>query len=249
MSGIIKRLRIIAGPNGSGKTTVYRALLNVGHPNFGVYINADEIENTLRTKGILSFQSYDIEADDKELKASFDIFLKTRKTNVKKDSFRLNDNFLILRNRDFLDSYFAGFIAEFIRDKMISWGRPKITIETVMSHPSKLDLMKMALEKGYRVYLYYVTTEDPMINVERVKARKEKGEHFVPEKVVIDRYYKSLDNLYEAVKLSNRAFLFDNSGKNANYLAEFDKSKNQLSLWSARTPKWVETYYLKKNIE
>ncbi len=37
----VKRLRILAGPNGSGKTSVYHTLLKNGHPDFGILVNAD----------------------------------------------------------------------------------------------------------------------------------------------------------------------------------------------------------------
>ena len=39
-----KRMRIFAGPNGSGKTTIFKALLNEEKIGLGVYVNADDIE-------------------------------------------------------------------------------------------------------------------------------------------------------------------------------------------------------------
>ncbi|TGK78188.1 hypothetical protein EHQ31_06580 [Leptospira montravelensis] len=45
---------------------------------------------------------------------------------------------------------------------------------------------------------------------------KEKGHNVPPEKIE-ERYYRSLENLKEAIRLSNRAFLFDTSS------ATFDK--------------------------
>ena len=51
------------------------------------------------------------------------------------------------------------------------------SFETVMSHPSKIKELKKAKEKGYRIYLYFVCTDDAEINVNRVANRIEKGGH------------------------------------------------------------------------
>ena len=50
-----KRLRIFAGPNGSGKSTIHKQLITKGDINFGIFVNADEIENLLKTAGRLDF--------------------------------------------------------------------------------------------------------------------------------------------------------------------------------------------------
>lgn len=247
MSAAVKRLRIIAGPNGSGKTSVYKALLNEGHPNFGIYINADEIEKELATRGIMSFQKYQIKVLESNLKESFSKSKKVRKTSVCSNHFLVKDNFLIIKKKDNIDSYFAGFLADFIRDEMLSHHIERITIETVMSHPSKLDLIKRAERQGYRVYLYYVTTEDPKINIERVWARTQMGGHGVPKETIENRYYRSLQNLFEAMQLSHRAFLIDNSGKVFKLIAEYDKNYNTLKFGEEKCPAWVEEYILSKN--
>ena len=47
-----KRLRVMAGPNGSGKTTILKEVRN----NFysGPFVNADEIERTFREKSLVN---------------------------------------------------------------------------------------------------------------------------------------------------------------------------------------------------
>jgi predicted ABC-type ATPase len=40
-----------------------------------------------------------------------------------------------------------------------------------MSHPSKLDFIKKAKNLGYKTYLYFVSLENPEMNVDRVDAR------------------------------------------------------------------------------
>lgn len=242
-----KRFRIIAGPNGSGKSSVYRELLKSGHPNFGIYINADDIELVLKTKGILSLQDYLISATDDEIKGALLLFKDTRETKVNNEDFLVQDNFLVIKNKSSVDSYFAQFISEFVRSKMIANGVKTITIETVMSHPSKLDVMRYARKMGYRIYLYFITTDDPKINIERVKVRIKKGGHDVPEDRIIDRYKKALDNLYDATKLSDRAFFIDNSGQGHELLAEYNRAINSIDIFAEEIPSWIQKYFLNKN--
>ena len=75
------------------------------------------------------------------------------------------------------------------------------SFETVFSHSSKLDIMQQAVELGYKVYLYFVSTEDPEINKFRVAARKMKGGHDVPPEKIESRYYLSMNLLYNASQI------------------------------------------------
>ena len=55
--------------------------------------------------------------------------------------------------------------------------------------------MQQAVAAGYKVYLYFISTESPEINKFRVEARKAKKGHDVPEDKIVSRYYGSLDLL------------------------------------------------------
>lgn len=129
---------------------------------------------------------------------------------------------------------------------MLTAGVEKMTIETVMSHPSKLDLMKNARELGYRVYLYFVSTESPEINVERVESRQALGGHGVSTDKIVSRYTRSLQNLYDAMILSNRSFLFDNSGKKPVLVAEYDAASELLRVVGSSSPKWLQKFVIDK---
>lgn len=71
--------------------------------------------------------------------------------------------------------------------------------------------MEQARQKGYRIYLYFISTENPLINIERVKQRVQEAGHNVAPVKVEERYFKSLKLLYQAIKISDRCYLFDNS--------------------------------------
>lgn len=64
-----KRMRVFAGPNGSGKTTIIKSLQ--AEIPFGVYVNADDIETMLTESGVLLFSSYQLVITETQLQLFF----------------------------------------------------------------------------------------------------------------------------------------------------------------------------------
>lgn len=121
------------------------------------------------------------------------------------------------------------------------------SFETVFSHPSKIEFIKQARAKGYRIYLYFIATESSTINISRVENRVAKSGHYVEPKLIISRYYRTLDNLFEAVKLTNRAYLFDNSGEYAELVCEVtDGKKVKMRDIDKQIPEWFKMYFYTK---
>ncbi len=87
-----------------------------------------------------------------------------------------------------------------------------------MSSPDEVALLEKARSLGYRSYLYFIATEDPQINIARVKSRVHLGGHDVPVDKIVSRYARSLDLLLPAIRQSNRAYLFDNSRHGGEHL-------------------------------
>jgi predicted ABC-type ATPase len=96
--------------------------------------------------------------------------------------------------------------------------RASFSFETVMSSPDEVALLEKARSLGYRSYLYFIATEDPQINIARVKSRVHLGGHDVPVDKIVSRYARSLDLLLPAIRQSNRAYLFDNSRHGGEHL-------------------------------
>jgi predicted ABC-type ATPase len=94
-----------------------------------------------------------------------------------------------------------------------------------MSHPSKLKIIDKATSLKYKTYLYFITTQRPSINIERIKSRIKKGGHNVNRKKIIERFYRSIQLLPEAIKKCDRAFVFDNT-TSLTLIAEFKNGKN-----------------------
>ena len=59
--------------------------------------------------------------------------------------------------------------------------------------------------------LFYICTNDPSINAQRVAIRVMEGGHDVPIQKIINRYYRSIANCIEAVSIVDRSYFYDNS--------------------------------------
>lgn len=232
----VPRLRMFAGPNGSGKST-FKTMLR---PELlGIYINPDEIEKDLHLKGFLDLDHYEITAEEKEILNFFHKSMLLEKADCLQDALflRFSDNKLSFHHVG-STAYFASVAADYIRQKLIQQSKP-FTFETVMSFPDKVELLKKAQSIGYRTYLYYVATDDPSINISRVQYRVSRGGHSVPKDKIVSRYYRSLDLLLEAVRVSHRAYIFDNSAKEHVWLAEITNG-HTLEMKSDTMPAWFK---------
>jgi predicted ABC-type ATPase len=238
-----KRMRVFAGPNGSGKTTIILDLKT--KYSFGVYVNADDIEATLREYRKLDLRWYQVTTNTSRVQ---DFFRQSTFAPVKLaipdlwTFFYVEGDYLSINDELEVNSYIAADVAELLRQILLQEGL-SFTYETVMSHTGKLAFMAQAREHGYRVYLYYIATNDPDININRVDIRLAQKGHGVSPEVIRSRYYKSLENLKEAVIHTDRAFLFDNSGEKSKLLAEVTNGKEvTLEVDAAQLPNWFFDY-------
>lgn len=237
-------MRIFAGPNGSGKTTIFKGILADERVNLGVYINADDIEITLKEKSTLAFSNFNLEVTENQLK---DFFHGSTFSPVKRNEpdlwTKLSVHQNILTCNTSIDSYIAADIAEFIRQQLLDQGI-SFTYETVMSHEGKIEFLNKAILRGFRVYLYYIATEAPEINISRVNIRVAQSGHPVAPEIIRNRYYKSLSNLKAAVQQTTRAYIFDNSQKQANLIAEITNGTDVVLNKAIPLPNWVAEYLM-----
>lgn len=204
----VPRLRMFAGPNGSGKSTI-KSVVPPGL--LGVYLNPDEMQKDIEQRGFLDVRDYGVETTREEILPFFvnSTLLQKAELDEGAGCLRFNDGRLGF-HEVIVNAYFASVAADFLRQKLME-RRVSFSFETVMSSSDKVALLEKAQGLGYRTYLYYIATDDPAINVARVKARVSLGGHDVPEAKIVSRYARSLDLLLKAVKFTNRAYLFDNS--------------------------------------
>ena len=112
------------------------------------------------------------------------------------------------------------------RDAALAQGRDH-AFETVMSHPSHIDYMLRAASQGFEIRLFFVATEDPVINEGRVANRVMHGGHDVPRDRIATRYARSLGNLPAAIAAADHCLLFDNSRAESplRHFAEFKRRR------------------------
>jgi len=118
-----------------------------------------------------------------------------------------------------IDAYKAAREAEKLRNDAIATG-VSFVMETVMSTPDKVKLLREAKGRGYSIHLEYITTQSPVINVERVRNRVLDGGHDVPEDKIVSRYERSMTLLPLAADVSDTAVIYDNSSTEPVCIAE-----------------------------
>lgn len=233
------RLRVLAGPNGSGKSTILRELL----PEWiGVFVNADEIERELRdSSGVLDLARLGITGRPS-------VVLRRMEEHIRASAFARGLGLHALLGRMSMDhsrclhvpgpydSYLASVLSDAIRWELLDEGQT-FTFETVMSSGDKVDVMKEARKRGYRVYLYFVATDDPAINVDRVRRRVKLGGHPVPANKIRTRYVRSIALMSAACDMAHRAYIFDNSGQQHKLLVEINDGR-KMTVEAGVLPQW-----------
>lgn len=234
------RVRVFAGPNGSGKSTLL-AKLAATVPMYAV-INPDDIERSMNTGGGVALMPYGVTTNRSE-------FLAYVGTTSYPERVKLAASQIIfdkgkLRTKPACESsYNAAVVAAFLRSRLVA-KRMSFSFESVFSHQSKLDELRDAQSCGYRIYLYYIAMDAPELCAGRVAERKERGGHDVPEHKIARRYTESLENLMPALSLAYRAYIFDNSGREAVLLAE-KTPRGNLKLAQEQVPTWFEQHVLR----
>lgn len=232
------RVRMFAGPNGSGKST----LKSVLRPELlGIYINPDEIEADIRRWGFWDLEAFGVYPTESEVLEFFKRSPLLERAELLEDAAFLRfDGGKLSFFEVSVNAYFASVAADFLRQKLLQTER-SFSFETVMSSADKVEFLRKAQRRDFRTYLYFVATEDPLINVSRVRSRVRQGGHSVPEDKIVSRYFRSLELLFSALQYSDRAYLFDNSGRELVWLAEITEGKT-LELKTDRLPTWFRKY-------
>lgn len=240
------RIRVFAGPNGSGKTSLYSKISKTF--NSGFFINADEIEKMLKIKGLIDMSEFGLKITQIDLDKfsllddSQSLLKKAKQENLTID-LAIAENFIVNKPKS-TNSYEAAFTASFIRYLLLQQQK-SFSYETVMSDGSKIRELEKANELGFKTYLYFVCTDDYEKNIDRVKLRVEKGGHAVDADKIQKRYFKTLENLSEVVRIADRSFIFDNSGKKMELLAEVYQGQ-AFKFHTASLPLWFEEYVYNK---
>lgn len=241
-------MRIIAGPNGSGKTALSTTLRKMNL--LGPFINADELTRAIQDTHV-------IEAKDWGLCFDKDQVLSHFKACGQLDKYEGRDDLLkemeiteeeIRIPLQHANAYVGGCCGELLRKELVEEGI-SFAFETVFSHPSKLEEIKEAKKKNFRIYIYFVSTENVEINIGRVKQRvktKDTGTHDVPVGKIRGRYTRCMELLRDMLRLADRAYVFDNSKQGAmEWVVEIEAGN--IKYKGITVPRWFEKYVFDKH--
>jgi predicted ABC-type ATPase len=122
--------------------------------------------------------------------------------------------------------------------KMIANGEAFI-LETVLAKEEKIQFLSDCKDMGYNITGIFVGTDNPFINIERVKCRVKQGSYNVPDDKVVDRYNKCMKNLKRFYALVDEMLIYDNSGNKPKLIAY--KFGNE-HCFVKEPPKWLQEY-------
>lgn len=240
------RLRIFAGPNGSGKSTLFDSFSK--KYNSGVFLNADLIEKELANNGYIDLSEFNLNLTQNDLnkflttERAISLLKKSLEDNHKMD-FSLKENVIVDAQKE-THSYEGALISAFLRHHLQE-SKIDFCFETVMSHPSKIEEIREAKQKGYKTYLYFICIDDPEVNVSRVENRVIKGGHNVSPEKISSRYFNTLNNLMPMIENVDKCYLFDNSSEEYRLIAKIAENKLSLEIDPSELPNWFIEYVLK----
>lgn len=222
-------------------------LTNGRRVDLGVYVNPDDIGKRLQQQGKLYLRRFKLESDQHDFRA---FAIASGLLPKPSDEKWFDRGHAVKRNVfHLLEGADADRFAQvlYIVERLVA-KKQECCFETVFSHPSKLAIMERAKAAGYKVYLYFIATNSPEINKDRVKTRVQRGGHDVPPDRIEKRYYRSLEQLPGALGLCYHAFMFDNSpsGRQGMMFGEMKEGPHGRSwFWNTKAvPDWFIRYYL-----
>ena len=139
-------------------------------------------------------------------------------------------------------SYRAAEIAEQRRRDHMASGQ-SFVMETVFSHPSKLELLQDARDAGYRIIVIHLVLASADLAVARVAARSDEGGHPVPEEKIRQRFERNAPLIRQAALLADRAMVFDASALNERPVVLLELAQGQVARRAGEVPEWFEGMY------
>ena len=234
-----KRFRMVAGPNGSGKSTLTAWLMRDYAVNFYTMLNSDDAFAQATRSGAF-FAPFPIDGETLVAYALRSEYSNTEKNRFRSGEISVDADCVRFNSVESINSYTVAMLVNFLQDECIARGI-SFSQETVFSHHSKIEALAKAHAAGFRTYLYYVATNDPAINTERVERRYAQGGHDVPPEKIASRYLRSLSNVKPALPYLSRAFFFDNSGAEMRYIASYSSETGfEFQIAQSELPAWFQ---------
>jgi len=106
-------------------------------------------------------------------------------------------------------------IGEFIRN------RQSFAFETTCAGRAHVATLRRCKADGWRITLVYLWLQSPQMALDRVARRVREGGHYIPDEVVIRRYWAGLSNMRQLyLPVADVAAIYDNSDGGRTLIAE-----------------------------
>lgn len=158
--------------------------------------------------------------------------------NENKDEKRINTDEMVARIGSWKDNNLQMKSAREAVKLIRIYVSEKISFnqETTLSGRSIIKNIKMAKENGFYIVMNYIGVESPEIAKDRVNIRVSKGGHGIPEDTIERRYYASLKNLKEAIKVCDEINVYNNT----EIFKEIIDFKDSNIIWKDKNiPSWA----------
>lgn len=125
------------------------------------------------------------------------------------------------------------------RDAMIrerrSFAVEDLTVDT--------DLLESARQAGYMTKVFFISTEDPNLNVGRILVRMSRGGQSVPLQAIPDSYQEAIKNLPNTRRYADDLLVYDNTpnGRGHRLVARF--IAGELVKTTNASPEWLKKVF------
>jgi predicted ABC-type ATPase len=105
------------------------------------------------------------------------------------------------------------------------------------------DFLESARQAGYATKVFFISTEDPNLNVGRIVVRMSRGGQSVPLEAVPDSYEEAMKNLPNARRHADDLLVYDNTpnGRGHRLVARF--IAGELVKVTNTSPEWIKKVF------
>lgn len=136
-------------------------------------------------------------------------------------------------------SYQAAEIAAELRKKLIIEGQ-SFCMETVFSHPSKIDFVAQAKALGYQIILVFIHLDITQLNQARIAQRVSEGGHSVPQEKEKNRIPRLLTHIKKTQPLCNQFYILNNSSADDPFQQVATLIDGALEYHQKPVPEWCQ---------
>ena len=105
------------------------------------------------------------------------------------------------------------------------------------------DLLESARQAGYTTKVFFISTEDPNLNVGRILVRMSRGGQSVPLEAISDSHREAMKNLPNARRRADDLLVYDNTpnGRGHRLVARF--IAGELVKTTSTSPEWLKNVF------